>query len=536
MKVLLVEGRAEDASRIQRSLAETLPPCEVHAAGSLREAEPFLRAGDVEVVLLELDLPDSRGLETLQRVLALSPAVPVVVLTGHEDDQLAHAAVLRGAQDLLVKGKSDPSHLVRALRYAIHRRKTEENARGALRAQVAREQAELVAQRWRWLADATRAMGESLDPVTAAQALAQVCVPELGDCAMVLFAEDGRLQRVAVAAASWREPLARELLHMPLPRVGEVTDAFASGKPLVIEPLPVDPSLGEQYASLVQRLELRRVLVVPLLARAKVLGVLAISRGGERAFAPDEIQLAEDLALRGGAALDNARLYAREQAATGSRDELMAILSHDLRNPLNVISMAAANLRRHADPDARRKIEKIDRAVLGMGRLISDLMDVTRLEAGRLQLEPETIEVPGMVEEAVDLVRPLALEKGLALRTDLAAPLPAVRSEKERVLQVFSNLLGNAIKFTPPAGTITVQASALPGEVSFAVRDTGPGIQPMQLSHIFDRFWQARAAARAGAGLGLAIAKGIVEAHGGRIWVESKPGSGATFHFTLPVA
>ena len=134
------------------------------------------------------------------------------------------------------------------------------------------------------------------------------------------------------------------------------------------------------------------------------------------------------------------------------------------------------------------------------------------------------------------MVRPLALEKGLALRTDLSAPLPAVRSEKERVLQVVSNLLGNAIKFTPPAGTITVQASALPGEVSFAVRDTGPGIQPMQLSHIFDRFWQARAAARAGAGLGLAIAKGIVEAHGGRIWVESKPGAGATFHFTLPAA
>ena len=178
----------------------------------------------------------------------------------------------------------------------------------------------------------------------------------------------------------------------------------------------------------------------------------------------------------------------------------------------------------------------MERAVGGMTRLISDLMDVSRLDAGMLQLRKAASGVQELVDEALDAIRPLAAQKSLELEADLPADLPPVLSERERVLQVFSNLLGNAVKFTPAGGAVGIFASREGNEVRFAVRDTGSGIGEAQLPRIFDRFWQARTAARAGAGLGLAIAKGIVEAHGGRIWVESRPGDGATFHFTLPVA
>jgi signal transduction histidine kinase len=170
-----------------------------------------------------------------------------------------------------------------------------------------------------------------------------------------------------------------------------------------------------------------------------------------------------------------------------------------------------------------------------MSRLIADLLDVTRLEGGkRLPIEPSRVDAADLLREADELFRANAAAARVTMVYECRDALPPVHADRHRVMQVLSNLIGNSLKFTPPAGTITVRAEPRDGSVLFSVSDTGPGIPQEHLSDIFSPYWQAKRTERMGAGLGLPIAKGIVEAHGGRIWAESEPGAGTQFYFTLP--
>jgi signal transduction histidine kinase len=171
-----------------------------------------------------------------------------------------------------------------------------------------------------------------------------------------------------------------------------------------------------------------------------------------------------------------------------------------------------------------------------MYRLIHDLLDVAAIEARRLVVARSSLAVDVLVADALELLRPLAAVKHISLVTTLSPALPPVTADRERVLQVFSNLGGNALKFTPEHGRVEIRASDHGAVVEFVVRDTGPGIRSEELPHVFDRFWQARKTSSVGVGLGLAIAKGIVDAHGGTLSVENNPGGGTSFTFTLPVA
>jgi signal transduction histidine kinase len=185
---------------------------------------------------------------------------------------------------------------------------------------------------------------------------------------------------------------------------------------------------------------------------------------------------------------------------------------------------------------ARRQLEVIQRSATRANRLIQDLLDVARIQAGGLAVDPIAVDVRSLVQEAVDSATPLASASHLKVECDVPDLTPRVSSDRERVLQVFANLIGNAIKFTPKGGEIRILATSENSEIRFVVADTGPGIPAEHLNHVFDRYWQAKSTAKLGTGLGLSIAKGIVEAHGGRIWVESPPNAGAQFNFTLPVA
>jgi signal transduction histidine kinase len=219
-----------------------------------------------------------------------------------------------------------------------------------------------------------------------------------------------------------------------------------------------------------------------------------------------------------------------------SRDEYLSIVSHDLRTPLNVISVSATLLAEHANDQARVKecTQNISRAAALMGRMLSDLLDATRFEEGRFRLAPRHQDAVEVVKECAAAFVPLTRTGGLTL--DVEAPRSAVyaRFDYDRVIQVISNLLRNAIQFTNGGGTITVSVVEDHGGCRISVSDTGKGISPADLERIFDRFHQADEADRRGLGLGLYISKAIVDAHGGRIWATSSPGRGSTFTFTLP--
>jgi PAS domain S-box-containing protein len=223
--------------------------------------------------------------------------------------------------------------------------------------------------------------------------------------------------------------------------------------------------------------------------------------------------------------------------AVAVRDQVLGIVAHDLRNPLANILMACATLDWRGQESELKPKELISRAAQRMNRLIEDLLDVSLVEAGQLKLERQRIAVKDLVSEAVGMQAALASSSQIDLRLAAGADLNDVLGDRHRLLQVLENLIGNALKFTQAGGHITVGAVPKDHEVMFSVSDTGCGIAPQDLTHIFDRFWQATArTSRLGAGLGLPITKGIVEAHGGRIWVESLFGRGSSFFFTLPLA
>ena len=228
------------------------------------------------------------------------------------------------------------------------------------------------------------------------------------------------------------------------------------------------------------------------------------------------------------------------EAAVATREDLLAIVSHDLRNPLSVIvTSAAVVLRTALTGNEGERVHKSAQTILRssdrMGRLITDLLDLAQIQAGKLAVEQKPQDVDGLIRDGVEMLRPLAVEKDLKLDGMITGERLRVRCDRERVLQILSNLVGNAIKFTPEGGSIFIEAGVAGHEARFAVRDTGQGIPDEELPHIFDRFWQAQRKNRAGIGLGLSIVKGLVEAHGGHLWVESKLGAGTTFFFTLPL-
>jgi PAS domain S-box-containing protein len=253
------------------------------------------------------------------------------------------------------------------------------------------------------------------------------------------------------------------------------------------------------------------------------------------------VGIAEDVTARKQAE-ESARRLALEQAArtaaeaaVQARDEALAVVSHDLRSPLNAIAFSAAALRDPISEERRaRLVQLIEQSADRMKHLVSDLLDVARIEAGRLAIESAPLDLRGLVEETCGAFRAQAWKRNVRLEADVPDHAPAVLADGDRLLQVLSNLTGNAIKFTPEGGRVGIRVEVRPEDVRVSVSDTGPGIRTEDLPRLFDRFWQARRPDRRGAGLGLAIAKGIVEAHGGRLWAESSPGEGSTFWFTLP--
>ena len=658
--ILLVEDSPADARLVCELLGEAgdVETSLAHVS-TLHDAEVRLRDGaPPDVVLLDLSLPDSAAPDTVARVVAAAPEVPIVVMTAAPDEKLSLEALRAGAQDYLSKDAATGETLVRAIRYAAERvqrerelqrtsdafresearfrvvlgnspvivstvdrelrytwlynphpdfdaeacigrrddelapaedvaelvavkREVLRSGRGAsrevrvrvggavhvydVRAEPLRDAAggvtgvtvsavdvterERAERHKALLARAGSVLAASLEYEEMLESIVELAVPELADwCVLDMLSEEGRLERVRFRAAdARRERLLGEMLalhpHDTSPEEHPVGGVLRSGEPRLLR--EITPELLDRVA---ESAEHRRILaelapessmIVPLVARDRVVGAITLtSAGSGRRFDEADLELAMELGRRAALAVQNARLYQRERLAVLARDEVLSVVAHDLRNPLGAIALYGHLLAERLPPGApeRGDAQAIVNLTEQANRLIEDLLDVGRVEAGRLAIERVPLPVSGILERAVELFRAAAEEKGIAFAARVDGDPPPVAGDPHRIDQVLSNLIGNALRFTPAGGRISLTVEPRGDEVLFSVADTGPGIAPEHLEHLFDRFWQAQRTHRSGAGLGLAIARGIVEAHGGRIRVESEPGVGTTVSFTVPRA
>jgi signal transduction histidine kinase len=434
-----------------------------------------------DLVLLDLHMPHRHGLEVLRDLREATPADdyrPVLVLTADATWEAKERALALGARDFLTK-PFDATEVVLRVHNLLEARVLHADQRAA------RERAEAAEARAALLAEWSRLLAASLDPSTSFAHLPRLVVPRWAAGCVVKLGD-------AVVA--------EQRAHAP----GTLPEAMH---------------------------------VVPIANRDGPVGEIVVEhRHGETI----DGALFAELAARAGQAAEHARLLAAAERASQERERLLAVVAHDLRNPLGVVGMYAEMLAsmqpEDADAYTRAALATIHEGTATMQRLVEDLLDVTALRDGALRIHRVERRVGDPMEESERMLRPLAEARRIAFEVhpegDAAERVAPI--DGPRLMQVLSNLVGNAVKFTPDGGTVTVRYAVEDDVLAVSVSDTGPGIAPEDLPHLFTAFWQREPKDRRGVGLGLWIARAIVEAHGGRVDVESRHGEGTTFHFMLP--
>jgi len=325
-----------------------------------------------------------------------------------------------------------------------------------------------------------------------------------------------------------------------------IGEAAVRRSPVQIPDLEVGPA--NPVTDMILRAGFRALLIIPLLRPDRVVGALVVRRRAPGEFPAATVELLETLATQSVIAIQNARLFSeieeksRELAvASQHKSQFLANMSHELRTPLNAIlgytELILDDIYGATPPKMRAVLQRIETNGKHLLGLINDVLDLSKIEAGQLTLTLGDYSIKELVQGVYVAVEPLATAKNLALRLDVVPNLPRAHGDERRLAQAILNLVGNAIKFTD-AGEVAIAAAAADGAVTIAVRDTGPGIPLADQAKIFEEFQQADNSItrkKGGTGLGLAISKRIIEMHGGRLWVESEPGQGSTFSFTVPI-
>ncbi len=550
LMALLVEDDAADTELISillqpGSLGTGLMPVRLIQRRTVAAACAALRRWPVDVVILDLTLPDARGLEALHTVRAASPETPVIVLSEVADQILALEALRAGAQDYVLKPPPDGPTFARILRYACERHRLIRTI------DAARASSAVAAHQWRLLAEVAKLLAASIDPAQAIPQVARLVVPDAADCFVLFLAGDEEA------------PAMVELWHADGERASALRDAVetllteegpgASGLLSLLSSDGVgsttlwDEALLSVYASV----GLKSGCGVPLRFAGRVRGFLLLAFNSGRRDSVADVEFTRSVAYRISMALEQIRLLRQAQRAVAGRDRTLSIVSHDLRNPLSTIQICADAL---LDPEPaplsgiREMGALIGRAVTWMRQIVDDLLDRASLDAGSLALHRKPTDVAELFAASRQFFSPMATDHSIDLVMREDAGLEPVDADPHRLLQVLANLIGNAIKFTPAGGRVELLAQAVDDDltsalltgrrgsaVRFSVSDTGAGISAEDLPHIFERYWQSPTKHNNGAGLGLGIAKGLTEAHGRQLNVESVVGTGSTFWFTLPI-
>ena len=570
-RVLVVEDSATQAAALAVLLERE--GCETLIARRAERALEMLGVEHVDIVLSDVIMPGMDGYELCRRIKAAWSELPVILLTSLTDPLAIVRALESGADHYLAK-PYDPAGLLSRVRLVLERSRqprllhpqpfTVELLGTPFTITATKEQilellvssySDLVRtseavrdaeRRARFLAEAMELLSSSLDVRRVLRDLARLVVPRFADiCAVDLLGADGVAERVdTVHGFADLAPAPEAEMTIDAPLISTLAQSAIDESAVHLAIRADDDALRDIARDPALFAELLRtgpyaLLVVPLIARERVLGFMQfLSIDVARATSPEALLLAEDLARRASVAVDNALLYGEAQRATRARDDVLAIVSHDLRNPLNTIHMSTSFLLDVLAEGGSMtplvpQLELIKRATGRGNALIQDLLDVSRIESGTLAVEASLTSAAGLLSDAVAELEPLVAAKKLRFEHAWIGEDAEVPADRGRIAQVFSNLVGNAVKFTPAGGVVSVTGKRAGAKVEFGVRNSGPGIAPDHIPHLFNRFWKATKASRTGAGLGLFIVKGIVESHGGTVSVESSPENGTSFCFSL---
>jgi PAS domain S-box-containing protein len=484
INLLLVDDDAVDRRLIDRALARFSGTVQftIETAGTLCEAVERLKSNSYDIVLLDLSLPDSSGVDTVKGVHAINSNIPIVVLTGLPDEKMGLSTIEEGAEDYLVKGKFSDNELMRTIRYALERKRREQEIKNAAKA-------------WRTTFDSITDFIAILD-------------------------KDFKILRVNKALANAYGVKPQELIGKTCCQTYQCTEHDRMTCPHAKTLKTREPSTTEMYQE--QLGIYLEITTSPIFnADGRIDG---------------SVHIAKDITQR-----KHGEQEMREQDRLKS--EFVAAVSHEIRTPLaifkNIISNALAGVMGKITPKLRENLEMANRTVDRLARIIGDFLDISKIEAGMMTLSLSQLEIQAVISDTVKTLTGLAEEKKIELKTYLCGQELMVKADREKIERVLVNLIGNAIKFVPQGGHIKIRAKAVDNTVAIEVEDDGPGIESGDLKKLFHRFVQLEkqvGPGEHGTGLGLAIAKELVELHGGRIEVRSARGSGTTFTVFLPIS
>ena len=495
------------------------------------------------VILLDVNMPDIDGLETarLIRQYKKSAHTPIIFITAYADEMQTAQGYSLGAVDYILSPVV-PDVLRSKVRVFVDLYQMQQRTKAMAGEQVARARAEAAriaaeetTRRSNFLAKASHELGASLDLEQGMRRLLELVVPQMADSAALVVDADAETPLLYS-----RQEKQSKLQTRKVPAYTDLREEMRNALQRVVrEGLPLE---GE-------------VVCYPLRIGERTLGALALASGqSSPSLMPQDLVTLQELVSRAAIALDNARLYSslqreivrsREaeeslQDANRRKDEFLAMLSHELRNPLAPIRNAVEMMRRLAPPDPKLTMarEVVDRQVTLLARLVEELLDVSRISQGKIVLKREPVDLARVIAHSVETARPLIDARNQTLTVSVPATPAWLSADFARLSQVVSNLLNNASKYTGEGGRIDVSAAADEGEARITVRDNGSGIEPQLLHKVFDLFVQGDRAldrGQGGLGIGLTLVKRLVELHQGRVEASSEgPGRGATFTVTLP--